>query len=103
MTRPGLNFSVRVGYAMGNVKPQTTKRAEEPPVRRSVGVGAASLGVLVMALLAAAFSGAVRGQAPAASSSAPNDPSSAAAAPWEWPTPDARAIEIGRASCRERV
>src|SRR5437879_10861264 len=95
MTRPGLNFSVRVGYAMGNVKPQTTKRAEEPPVRRSVRVGAASLGVLVMALLAAAFSGAVRGQAPAASSSAPNDPS-AAAAPWQWRTPDARAIEIDR-------
>ncbi len=81
---------------MGNVKPQTTKRAEEPPVRRSVRVGAASLGVLVMALLAAAFSGAVRGQAPAASSSAPNDPSSAAAAPWEWPTPHARPLEIDR-------
>src|SRR2546428_443795 len=96
MTRPGLNFSVRVGYAMGNVKPQTTKRAEEPPVRRSVRVGAASLGVLVMALLAAAFSGAVRGQAPAASSSAPYDPSGAAAAPWEWPTPDARPLEIDR-------
>ena len=81
---------------MGNVKPQTTKRAEEPQVRRSIRVGAVALGLLMLAIVALTFSGAVRGQAPAASSSAPNDPSSAAAAPWEWPTPDARPIEIDR-------
>jgi hypothetical protein len=75
--------------------PQTTKRAEEPQVRGSIGVGAIALVVLALTIIALAFSGAVRGQTPAASS-APNDPSSAAAAPWEWPAPDARPLEIDR-------
>jgi LmbE family N-acetylglucosaminyl deacetylase len=75
--------------------PQTTKRAEEPQVRRSIGVGAIALVLLMVTIVALAFSGAVRGQAPAASS-APNDPSSASAAPWEWPAPDARPLEIDR-------
>jgi LmbE family N-acetylglucosaminyl deacetylase len=56
-------------------------------------MAAISLGLL--ALLGAAFLGVVRGQAPAASS-APNDSPGAAAASREWPSPDARPLEIDR-------
>jgi LmbE family N-acetylglucosaminyl deacetylase len=64
---------------------------------------AGSLALLALVLLGVAFSGALRGQTPAAASSAANetsstanDQSSAAAAPWEWPTPDARPLDIDR-------
>jgi len=80
----------------GSVKAEITERAGEPQVRRNLGVGALALVFLTLTVVALVLSGAVRGQAPAAAPSAPNDPNSAAAAAWEWPTPDARPLEIDR-------
>ena len=80
----------------GTVTPETTKLGDERQAYMWTRIGAIALSLLALAIIALSFSGAVRGQAPAASSSAPSDPSNAAAAPWEWPTPDARPLEIDR-------
>src|SRR5438309_2239541 len=78
------------------VMPQMTKFADERKGRVRVRIGVITLSLSALTLVALVLSGAVRGQAPAAATSAPNDPNSAAAAPWEWPTPDARPLEIDR-------
>src|SRR4029077_18770976 len=94
----GLNFSAMVGYAMrtGTMTPETTKLEDERQARMWARIGAIALGLLALAIIAVAFSSALRGQGPATTSSAPNDPNSAAAAPRDWPTPDARPLEIDR-------
>ncbi|PYU21550.1 MAG: GlcNAc-PI de-N-acetylase [Acidobacteria bacterium] len=73
-----------------------TKFADERKGRVRVRIGVITLSLSALVVLALAFSGAVGGQSPAATSSASGDPNSAAAAPWEWPTPDARPLEIDR-------
>src|ERR1700730_5771496 len=86
-----------VGYAMhGTVTPDTTNLAGQRRAPIWARPCALTPAALALAIVAWAFSGAVRGQGPAAVSSPANDPSSAAAAPWEWPTPDARPLEIDR-------
>src|SRR5260370_38777500 len=82
-------------YGTGKVKGGAAKVVEKGgapvPARR----GALGLGLLALAVIALMFSGAGRGQAPAATS-APNDPSPTATALWDWPTPDARPLQIDR-------
>ena len=69
----------------------TLKRAL---LRRS-RIVASLAGLIALALVGLVLSISVRGQGPAVATSATNDPSSAAA-PWEWPTPDARPLQIDR-------
>ena len=74
--------------------PGPAKLAKKGRASRRARIGAFGLGLLALAIIALMFSGATRGQGPAATPG-PNDPSSAAAPPWE-PTPDARPLEIDR-------
>src|SRR5437879_8489197 len=78
------------------VMPQMTKFADERKGRVRVRIGVITLSLSALVVLALAFSGAVGGQSPAATSSASGGRTSAAAAPSEWPTPDARPLEIDR-------
>jgi len=72
------------------------KLADKRQALMGARIVAFALGLLALAIIALVSSNAVRGQAPAAASSAPNDPSSTVAAAWDGPTPDARPIEIDR-------
>ena len=74
----------------------TTNLAEQRRAPIRARACTITLALLALVILALAFSGAVRGQGPAAASSAANDANHGATAPWEWPTPDARPLEIDR-------
>ncbi len=70
-------------------------------------IRALALGLTVLSLFAGIFSAAVHGQGPTTASETPSSSASTggsaasaigtgALAPWEWPTPDARPLEIDR-------
>src|SRR5580704_12222090 len=67
----------------------------KPALLRRSRIAVSALGGVALALAGVVFSISLRGQGPAAATSTANDPSSAAA-PWEWPIPDARPLQIDR-------
>jgi LmbE family N-acetylglucosaminyl deacetylase len=77
------------------------KHAQKPALPRRSQIAASLLGMVALALVGLVISTSVRGsislreQGPAAATSTANDPGSAAA-PWEWPTADARPLQIDR-------
>jgi LmbE family N-acetylglucosaminyl deacetylase len=83
-------------YADGTMMSKAAKFAEKPraPMRARICIFA--LAFLALAAMAWVVSGASRGQGAGATSSSANDPTSAATGFWDWPTPDARPLEIDR-------
>lgn len=75
---------------------EASKYAYERRARMGARIGIVALSLVALAAVAQMFAGAARGQGPAAAALATNDPTRAATAPWDWPTPDARPIEIDR-------
>ena len=80
--------------------PMTARLSDkrQAPMRTRMCVFA--LALLALAAIAQAFSGAARGQGAAAASPSSSvwadDTSNTAAALWDWPTPDARPLDIDR-------
>jgi LmbE family N-acetylglucosaminyl deacetylase len=74
--------------------PENTAGPERRRAPSGARLGAATLGLATVAMLAAAFSGAVRGQGPAAPSSAGDATIGTTPAPPDLATPDARPLQI---------
>ena len=69
----------------------------EKPKARWARTGALAVSLFALVLAGIAFSEAMHGQGPAASSpETPGSSNNASAPPWEWPTPDAAPLQIDR-------
>jgi LmbE family N-acetylglucosaminyl deacetylase len=74
---------------------EAPKFLDERHAPARAGIGVLAFCFLALAAIALIFSSAVRGQSPASATSAPDDPSNATS-PRDWPTPDARPLQIDR-------
>src|ERR1700719_3278557 len=89
--------TLRLSYGV-QVHVMAVKHPQKPALPR---IAASLLGMVALTLVGLVISTSVRGsislreQGPTAATSTANDPSSAAA-PWEWPTADARPLQIDR-------